>query len=139
MTWENYHLVAQRSNNVIWSGNFRKFSELGGTNAIRNHTGNIIEGGYFFLTPAGGFSFTPAGGFSFTSAGGFSFTPAGGFSFTPAGGFSITPAGGFLLPLPGAFFYPCGGLFPWNRRTTITVSQIRRIDPHYNTTAVVIY
>ena len=46
MTWEIYHLVSQRSNKVIRGGNFQKFSELGGgTNAILNHTENIIEGG----------------------------------------------------------------------------------------------
>ena len=127
MTWENYHLVAQRSNNVIWGGNFRKFSELGGggTNAIRNHTVNIIEGGYFnyfflplpgggvffnpcrglffypcrglFFYPCRGLFFYPCRALFFYPCRGLFFYPCGGFSFTPAGGFSFTPAGGFFF------------------------------------------
>ena len=77
---------------------------MGGTNAIRNHTGN--RGGLFFLI------FTPSGGFFFLP-------PCQGFfNFYPFRGvFIFTPAAQFLAP-----------------SRTISGTLIRRIDPHYNTT-----
>ena len=80
-------------------GIFGNFYNYGGTNAIWNHTGNIIEGGYFFLPLPGAFFLPLPEAFLFTPAGGFFFTPAGGFSFYPLpGAFLFTPTGGLLPP-----------------------------------------